>query len=158
MQAGAVPSLQLRLSDGPLLAVSAVEVVVRGVDACRRWVESAKALTSGRGLDGASVATLVQELQANRQLPYAIGGGLRTTLAHELSLKAPENPELAHHLGRHVWIGDGIFGYLLYYSTVMVLLLVTKVKFFISVETFSFDFGDIYENIIKATGFKKGLT
>ncbi|CAM9523427.1 unnamed protein product, partial [Sphacelaria rigidula] len=43
---------------------------------------------------------LLQELQANRGLLYAVGGGLRTTLAHELSLKAPEHPELAHHLGR----------------------------------------------------------
>lgn len=30
---------------------------------------------------------------------------MRTNIAHELSLKAPENPELAHHLGR-----QGIFG------------------------------------------------
>ena len=100
--AQATEHLHLRLSDGPLFAVTAVSAVVRGVDACRRWVEGAKALTSGRGLDRASAATLVQELQANRHLPYAVGGALRTTLAHELSLKAPDNPELAHHLGRHV--------------------------------------------------------
>lgn len=97
--AGAQPP-RLRLSDGPLSALSTVEAVVRGVAACRQWVEGATAIASGRGLDGASSFRLVQELQANRQLPYAVGGGLRTTLAHELSLKAPENPELAHHLGR----------------------------------------------------------
>ncbi|CAN0338720.1 unnamed protein product [Pylaiella littoralis] len=95
--------LRLRLSDGPLSALSTIETVTRGVDACRQWVAGANALVSGGGLDGASSIRLVQELQANRQLPYAVdgggGGGLRATLAHELSLKAPEHPELAHHLG-----------------------------------------------------------
>ncbi|CAM9813051.1 unnamed protein product, partial [Scytosiphon promiscuus] len=90
--------LGLRLGDGPLSALSTIETVARGVDACRQWTASAKTLVSG--LDGASPIRLVQELQANRQLPYAVdGGGLRSTLAHELSLKAPEHPELAHHLG-----------------------------------------------------------
>ena len=104
------PPLSLRLGDGPLSALSTIETVTRGVDACRRWIAGATALVSGRGgrggLDGASSIRLVQELQANRQLPYAVdgedsggGGNLRATLAHELSLKAPEHPELAHHLG-----------------------------------------------------------
>ncbi|CAM9364344.1 unnamed protein product, partial [Ectocarpus sp. 12 AP-2014] len=111
--------LSLRLGDGPLTALSTVEAVTRGVDACRQWVAGATALVSpggrggGGGLDGASSARLVQELQANRQLPYAIdgagyGGGLRATLAHELSLKAPEHPELAHHLGSSVGSFGGV--------------------------------------------------
>lgn len=113
--AGASPApLSLRLADGPLSALSTIETVTRGVGACRRWIAGATALVSGAGggsgrggLDGASSTRLVQELQANRQLPYAVdgdsgdhgGGNLRATLAHELSLKAPEHPELAHHLG-----------------------------------------------------------
>jgi len=122
--AGVVPlavspvPLSLRLSDGPLSALSTIETVTRGVDACRQWIAGATALVSGGGgggrggLDGASSIRLVQELQANRQLPYAVdgggaGGGLRATLAHELSLKAPEHPELAHHLGS---IGGGFGG------------------------------------------------
>ncbi|CAN0104014.1 unnamed protein product [Ectocarpus sp. 6 AP-2014] len=110
--------LSLRLGDGPLTALSTVEAVTRGVDACRQWVAGATALVSpggggGGGLDGASSSRLVQELQANRQLPYAVdgagfGGGLRATLAHELSLKAPEHPELAHHLGSSVGSFGGV--------------------------------------------------
>ncbi|CAN0435937.1 unnamed protein product, partial [Discosporangium mesarthrocarpum] len=40
-----------------------------------------------------------QELQAYRVLPLVVGGNIRLTLSHALSLKAPDHPELAHHLG-----------------------------------------------------------
>lgn len=51
---------RLRLGDGPMSALSTVQAVVRGVEACREWVKGANALTEGRGLDGASSHRLVQ--------------------------------------------------------------------------------------------------
>ena len=47
----AAPSapLALRLGDGPLTALSTVEAVTRGVDACRQWVAGATALVSPGG-------------------------------------------------------------------------------------------------------------